>query len=153
MISSGLSGAVSTRVSNELGADHPQAARLAVQVVFVLAATQGILIGTIMILVRHIWGSAYSNEKEVVHYVAVMMPILAISNFVNGLQYVLSGMARGCGWQKIGAYVNLGSYYLVGIPCAVLLAFVLHVGGMVRTFFSIILGQIMNITSILMPVV
>ncbi|RZC53443.1 hypothetical protein C5167_012352 [Papaver somniferum] len=121
---------VCTRVSNELGADHPQAACLEVQVLFVLASTQGILIGTIMILVRHIWGSAYSNEKEVVHYVAVMMPILSISNFVYGLQYVLSGTARGCGWQKIGAYVNLGSYYLVGIPCAVLLAFVLHVGGM-----------------------
>ncbi|KAI3844287.1 hypothetical protein MKW92_023034 [Papaver armeniacum] len=129
MISSGLSGAVSTRVSNELGADHPQAARLAVKVVLVLAASQGTLIGAIMILVGNIWGSAYSTEKEVVNYVAVMMPILAVSNFIYGLQYVLSGTARGCGWQKIGAIVNLGSYYLVGIPCAVLLAFLLHVGG------------------------
>ncbi|KAI3874825.1 hypothetical protein MKW98_019398 [Papaver atlanticum] len=129
MIPSGLGGAVSTRVSNELGAGHPDAARLAVQVVFVLAATEGILIGIIMILIRNIWGSAYSNEKEVVDYVALMMPILAVSNFIDGLQSVLSGTARGCGWQKIGAYVNLGSYYLVGIPSAVLLAFVLHVGG------------------------
>ncbi|KAI3836138.1 hypothetical protein MKX03_028117 [Papaver bracteatum] len=129
MIPSGLGGAVSTRVSNELGAGHPDAARLAVQVVFVLAATEGILIGIIMILIRNIWGSAYSNEKEVVDYVALMMPILAVSNFIDGLQSVLSGTARGCGWQNIGAYVNLGSYYLVGIPSAVLLAFVLHVGG------------------------
>ncbi|KAI3986426.1 hypothetical protein MKX01_037708 [Papaver californicum] len=129
MIPSGLGGAVSTRVSNELGAGHPQAARLAVQVVFVLTATEGIVIGAIMILVRDIWGSAYSNEKEVVNYVALMMPILAVSNFLYGLQFALSGTARGCGWQKIGAYVNLGSYYIVGIPCAVLLAFVLHVGG------------------------
>ncbi|KAI3844286.1 hypothetical protein MKW92_023033 [Papaver armeniacum] len=129
MIPAGLGGAVSTRVSNELGAGHPDAARLAVQVVIVLAATEGILIGIIMILIRHIWGSAYSNEKEVVDYVAVMMPILAVSNFIGGLQVVLSGTARGCGWQKIGAIVNLGSYYLVGNPSAVLLAFVLHVGG------------------------
>ncbi|KAI3929546.1 hypothetical protein MKX01_025714 [Papaver californicum] len=129
MIPSGLGGAVSTRVSNELGAGRPQAARLAVQVVFVLAVTEGLLIGTIMILVRRIWGNAYSNEKEVVNYVALMMPILAVSNFFDGLQAVLSGTARGCGWQKIGAFVNLGSYYLVGIPSAVLLAFVLHVGG------------------------
>ncbi|KAI3942948.1 hypothetical protein MKW98_005460 [Papaver atlanticum] len=129
MIPNGLGGAVSTRVSNELGAGHPQAARLAVQVVFVVAVTEGILIGTIMILVRHIWGNAYSNEKEVVNYVAFMMPILAVSNFFDGLQAVLSGTARGCGWQKIGALVNLGSYYLVGIPSAVVLAFVLHVGG------------------------
>ncbi|KAI3927338.1 hypothetical protein MKX01_027569 [Papaver californicum] len=129
MIPSELGGAVSTRVSNELGAGHPQAAQLAEQVVFVLAVTEGLLIGTIMILVRHIWGNAYSNEKEVVNYVAFMMPILAVSNFSDGLQAVLSGTARGCGWQKIGAFVSLGSYYLVGIPSAVLLAFVLHVGG------------------------
>jgi len=45
-----------------------------------------------------------------------------------------SGTARGVGWQKIGAYVNLGSYYLVGIPAAVVLAFVLHVGGKVNKF-------------------
>ncbi|KAK1565244.1 hypothetical protein Q3G72_022327 [Acer saccharum] len=72
MIAFGLGGAVSTRVSNELGAGHPEAARLA---------------------------------------------------------SVLSGTARGCGWQKIGAFINLGSYYLVGIPTAIVLAFVLHVGG------------------------
>ena len=41
------------------------------------------------------------------------------------------GTARGCGWQKIGAYVNLAAYYIVGIPSAVLLAFVLHFGGKV----------------------
>jgi len=38
------------------------------------------------------------------------------------------GTARGCGWQKICAYINLASYYLVGIPTSVVLAFVLHVG-------------------------
>ncbi|KAI3908358.1 hypothetical protein MKX01_027380 [Papaver californicum] len=129
MIPTGSGGAVSTRVSNELGAGHPQAARLAVQVAFVLAVTEGILIGTIMILVRHIWGNAFSNEKEVLNYVAFMMPILAVSNFFDGLQSALSGAFRGCGWQDIGAFVNLGPYYLVGIPSAVLLAFVLHVGG------------------------
>jgi Na+-driven multidrug efflux pump len=48
-----------------------------------------------------------------------------------------SGTARGVGWQKIGAYVNLGSYYLVGIPAAVVLAFVLHIGGKVNKCFPI----------------
>ncbi|KAJ1392035.1 Multi antimicrobial extrusion protein [Sesbania bispinosa] len=129
MIPFGLSGAVSVRVSNELGAGHPRTARLAVCVVVVIAIIESILIGAVMILVRDIWGYAYSNVEEVVKYVATMLPILAASNFLDGLQCVLSGTARGCGWQKIGAYVNLGSYYLVGIPSAIVLAFVLHVGG------------------------
>ncbi|XP_047330497.1 protein DETOXIFICATION 16-like isoform X2 [Impatiens glandulifera] len=129
MIPLGLSNAASTRVSNELGAGHSEAARLAVQVVLGMAVAEGILIGGVLIVIRNIWGFAYSNEIEVVRYVARMMPILAMSNFMDGLQCVLSGTIRGCGFQKIGAFVNLGSYYLVGFPCAVLFAFVLHIRG------------------------
>ncbi|PIA27952.1 hypothetical protein AQUCO_07400057v1 [Aquilegia coerulea] len=129
MVPFGLSGAVSTRVSNELGAGRPKIARLAVQVVLFLAIFEGLFFGLIMILVRHVWGYAYSNEEEVVKYFAIMVPVLATSLFLDGIQTVLSGTARGCGWQKIGAYVNLGSYYLVGIPCAVLYAFVFHLRG------------------------
>ncbi|MCI07565.1 MATE efflux family protein 7-like, partial [Trifolium medium] len=36
----------------------------------------------------------------------------------------------GCGWQKIGAYVNLGSFYVIGVPCAVVLAFFVHMHAM-----------------------
>ncbi|CAL0322255.1 unnamed protein product [Lupinus luteus] len=129
MIPFGLSGAISTRVSNELGAGHPKIARLAVVVVLGMTLILAVSVGTTMILIRNIWGYAYSNEEEVVKYVAIMMPILAISSFLEAVQTVLSGVARGCGWQKIGAYVNLGSYYLVGIPAAVVFAFVLHIGG------------------------
>ncbi|KAL8056684.1 hypothetical protein ABFX02_04G135100 [Erythranthe guttata] len=129
MIPFGLSCAVSTRVSNELGAGNPRAARLAVGVVMFMAISEGILVGAFMLIIKNIWGYAYSNEIEVVKYVATMMPILAASNFIDGLQCVLSGTVRGCGWQKIGAIINLGSYYLVGLPVAILLAFVLHIGG------------------------
>ncbi|KAK6921242.1 Multi antimicrobial extrusion protein [Dillenia turbinata] len=129
MIPFGLSGAVSTRVSNELGAGHPQAARLAVFVVLVMVITEGIVVALALILIRNIWGYAYTNETEVINYLAIMMPIVSISHLFDGLQSILSGVARGCGWQKVGAFVNLGSYYLVGIPSAVLLAFVLHIGG------------------------
>ena len=46
------------------------------------------------------------------------------------------GTARGCGWQKIGAYVNLGAYYLVGLPSAIILTFVFGFGGKVRISWS-----------------
>ncbi|KAL5972408.1 hypothetical protein ACLOJK_041662 [Asimina triloba] len=62
------------------------------------------------ILVRNIWGYLYNNEEEVVKYVAKMLPVLATSNFL-GVQCLLSGIARGCGWQKLCAFVNLGAFY------------------------------------------
>jgi len=88
-----LNDSCSIRVSNELGAGHPQAARLAVHVVVVIAIIEGILVGAVIILIRNILGYAYSNEEEVVKYVATMMPILAVSNFLDGLQCVLSGFS------------------------------------------------------------
>ncbi|XP_062225412.1 protein DETOXIFICATION 16-like [Phragmites australis] len=148
MIPFGLSAAISTRVSNELGAGRPQAAHLATRVVMVLALVVGIVIGLVMILVRNLWGYAYSNEEEVVEYIARMMPILAVSFVFDDLQCVLSGVARGCGWQKIGACVNLGAYYLVGIPAAFCLAFVYHLGGM-GLWFGIICALIVQMLLLL----
>ncbi|KAL9683658.1 hypothetical protein QQ045_015485 [Rhodiola kirilowii] len=129
MIPVGLSAAVSTRISNELGAGNSRAARLAVRVVSFMALSEGVTMGIILILIRSVWGQAYSKERHVIRYVAAMMPLVALSSFLDGLQCVLSGIARGCGWQKIGAFINLGSYYLVGIPSAIVLGFVCHLGG------------------------
>ncbi|KAF3613190.1 MATE efflux family protein 8 [Capsicum annuum] len=121
--------AASTRVSNELGAGRPQAAKIALAAVIVLSATEVVLASITLFAVRHVWGSAFTYEKEVVTYVAEITPILCISIIMDGTQAVLSGVARGSGWQHIGAYVNLGAYYLVGIPAALLLGFVLHLNG------------------------
>lgn len=129
MIPLGLSSTTSIRVSNELGAGRPQAARLAVRVALSLVATEGTLVGTALILGRNVWGYCYSQVEEVLRYVGEILLLVAISHFFDGLQSVLSGAARGCGWQKIGAFVNLGAYYLAGIPLAILLAFVFHIGG------------------------
>jgi Na+-driven multidrug efflux pump len=52
--------------------------------------------------------------------------------FLSPCTYIFPpGVARGCGWQKIGACVNLGAYYLVGVPVGYCFAFVYHMGGMV----------------------
>jgi len=47
---------------------------------------------------------------------------------VNFARILETGIARGCGWQHIGAFINLGAYYLVATPLAVVLCFVLHLG-------------------------
>lgn len=35
-----------------------------------------------------------------------------------------AGVAVGAGWQSIVAFVNLGSYYLVGVPVGAVLGYV-----------------------------
>nr|XP_043619652.1 protein DETOXIFICATION 17-like [Erigeron canadensis] len=125
----GLGSATSVRVSNELGAGRAHAARVAIHVSMFSAVTEGVFGSIILISGRKIWGYCYSNDKEVVSYIGQMMLLVAGSHVIEGIQSVLSGAVRGSGRQKIGAIVNLGSYYLIGIPLAVLFAFVFHMGG------------------------
>ncbi|XP_057961025.1 protein DETOXIFICATION 12-like isoform X2 [Malania oleifera] len=125
----GLSAAVSTRVSNELGAGNPQAARVAVYSVMFLAIIETILVSSTLYASRHVFGYTFSNVREVVDYVTDIAPLLCLSVVLDSLQGVLSGIARGCGWQHIGAYVNLGAFYLFGIPFAAILGFWAHLRG------------------------
>ncbi|CAN1228937.1 Protein DETOXIFICATION 16 [Linum grandiflorum] len=129
MIPLGLSATASTRVSNELGAGRPRAASRAVCAGLILVVIEGIVVATILISGHNIWGYLYSKEKRIVKYVAEILVLLAFSHLLDGIQYVLSGGCRGCGWQKIGAVVNLGAYYFIGLPCSLVLAFVFHKGG------------------------
>ncbi|PNT77641.1 protein DETOXIFICATION 16 isoform X3 [Brachypodium distachyon] len=147
-IPSGLGAAISTRVSNELGAGRPHAAHLATHVIMALSIMSGVSVGLLMILVRNLWGYAYSKEEEVVQYIAKIMPILAVTFLFDDLQSVLSGIVRGCGFQKIGAFVNLSAYYLVGIPAALCFAFLYHFGGM-GLWLGIICGLVVQMLLLL----
>lgn len=119
----GFGVGASVRVSTELGAGNPQSARLAVWATMLLAITEAAVIGTILFFCRSIVGYAYSSDKQVVDLVSVMVPLVCISVITDSLQGVLSGVARGSGWQHVGAYVNLGAFYLVGLPIAAVLGF------------------------------
>ncbi|XP_075078409.1 protein DETOXIFICATION 16-like [Nicotiana tabacum] len=73
MLAEGLGGATSVRVSNELGAGQPKAARLAARTATILATIEGILLAIIMVSIRNVWGHCYSNEEDVVIYVGKML--------------------------------------------------------------------------------
>ncbi|GLJ11089.1 hypothetical protein SUGI_0142640 [Cryptomeria japonica] len=100
MIPLGFGAAVSTRVSNELGAGHSNAARLAVYVVLFMIMTEAAMMGCLLFSIRNVWGYAYSNQKEVIDTVASMMPLLAATSLVDRIQTSLSGtLARNYQWR------------------------------------------------------
>lgn len=128
-IPDGLGAAASTRVSNALGAGNPKAAIIAVRAVLFLTVLETVIVSSILYASRHVFGYIFSNDQEVVDYVTSMAPLICLCVILNGLQAVLSGIARGCGWQNLGAYANLTAYYLFGIPVAAALGFWLKMRG------------------------
>ncbi|KAJ8761782.1 hypothetical protein K2173_004593 [Erythroxylum novogranatense] len=128
MIQNGIGAAASARVSNDLGAGNPWSAKTVVIVVLVVSLTEAAIVSIVLFLCRNVFGYAYSNDKGVVSYVSQLAPLLSYSIVVDSLLAVLAGIVRGCGWQHIGAFINVGAYYLVGLPLSVVLAFVLQLG-------------------------
>ncbi|KAH9650460.1 protein DETOXIFICATION 12 [Citrus sinensis] len=125
----GLGAAASTRVSNELGAGNVQRARVAVYAVVFMAVMETIIVSASLFASRHVFGYVFSNEGQVVDYVTTMAPLVCLSVIMDSLQGLFSGVARGCGWQNIAAFVNLGAYYLCGVPTAAILGFWLKFRG------------------------
>uniref|UniRef100_A0A0D3ABR7 Protein DETOXIFICATION n=2 Tax=Brassica oleracea TaxID=3712 RepID=A0A0D3ABR7_BRAOL len=59
---------------------------------------------------------AFTEGEKVSAAVSDLCPFLAVTLILNGIQPVLSGVAVGCGWQTFVAKVNVGCYYIIGIP-------------------------------------
>jgi multidrug resistance protein, MATE family len=44
-------------------------------------------------------------------------------SFIQALSLMVAGVAIGAGWQSLVAFVNIGCYYLVGLPLAAVFGF------------------------------
>ncbi|KAK9675537.1 hypothetical protein RND81_11G013500 [Saponaria officinalis] len=128
MVALGFYTGVSVRVSNELGAGRPHAAKFAVVVAVSSSFAVGLVISFILLMLRKQYPVLFTSSKEVQEYVSTLTLPLVLSIIINNIQPVLSGVAVGAGWQALVACVNIGSYYLVGVPFGLLLGCKLHKG-------------------------
>ncbi|OVA11478.1 Multi antimicrobial extrusion protein [Macleaya cordata] len=128
MISVGFNAAASVRVSNELGSGNPKSAGFSVVVVTSISFIISVISAIIVLSLRHVISYAFTEGEAVANAVSDLCPLLSLTLILNGIQPVLSGVAVGCGWQKLVAYINVGCYYVVGIPLGVLLGFKFNLG-------------------------
>ncbi|KAG8472368.1 hypothetical protein CXB51_034239 [Gossypium anomalum] len=142
----GLSAAASTRVSNELGAEKPEKAKKAMAVTLQLVVLLALIVVLALAFGHDTWAGFFSDSASIIKDFATMTPFLAISIAVDSFQSVLSGVARGIGWQHMVVVVNLASYYVVGMPIAAIAGFKFKLYAKVRNFHSSqILDQPLNL--------
>ncbi|PKA53978.1 MATE efflux family protein DTX1 [Apostasia shenzhenica] len=120
---SSLSAAVSTRVSNELGADRPDRARRAAAVGFLCGLLLGVAAFSFSVSVRNVWATIFTGDGEILGLTAAVLPILGLCELGNCPQTTGCGVLRGSARPRTAANINLGSFYGVGMPVAVGLAF------------------------------
>ncbi|KAJ8490442.1 hypothetical protein OPV22_012163 [Ensete ventricosum] len=128
MIFIGLNAAISVRVSNELGSGRPRATRYAVFVVLVQSLAIGLLSMAIILATRNQFSVIFTSDRDMQRAVADIAYLLGITMVLNSIQPVISGVAVGGGWQALVAYINLGCYYIFGLPLGFLMGYALHWG-------------------------
>lgn len=125
---SALSLGVSTRVGNELGANRPGKARISMIISLICAAALGMAAMLSTTLMRHWWGRFFTRDSEILELTAMALPIAGLCELGNCPQTTGCGVLRGSARPTIGAHINLGSFYLVGMPVAFLMGFVAKMG-------------------------
>eukprot|EP01018_Ginkgo_biloba_P012997 Gb_20431 [translate_table: standard] len=123
-----LSSSVSTRVGNELGASRPERARIATLVALGCAVIMGLINVTWTAILKDKWANVFTNDESVLALTAAVMPIMGLCELGNCPQTTGCGVLRGSARPAIGARINLGSFYFLGTPVAVSLAFWLKIG-------------------------
>ncbi|KAL2927497.1 Protein DETOXIFICATION 33 [Bienertia sinuspersici] len=104
MIALGFNAAISVRVSNELGAEKPKAAKFSV-VMATLTSIITVSFFTVMLLVsKDHFPKLFSNKQAVISEASKLR------------------------WQTVVALLNLGCYYLVGLPVGAVLGYKFKLG-------------------------
>lgn len=120
---SSLSFSVSTRVGNELGANRPEKAKLAATVGLVCSFFLGLSALLFAVMVRRAWARLFTEDPVILQLTCMVLPIIGLCELGNCPQTTMCGVLRGTARPRVGANINLGSFYIVGMPVAVVLGF------------------------------
>ncbi|KAL8523419.1 hypothetical protein ACS0TY_013396 [Phlomoides rotata] len=128
MIPLGLFAATGIRVAYEIGAGNEKSAKFAAKVSVFNSLVIGFVFFLIIIAFPDKIAMIFSSSSSVVSMVEGLAFLLAITILFNCVQPILSGVAVGSGWLVLVAYINIGSYYIVGVPLGILLGWYLQFG-------------------------
>lgn len=116
------------RVANELGAGKGKSAKFAMQVSVAQSTVIGFIFCILIMIFHRQFAYIFTTSPPVLEAVNDMSILLAVTILLNSVQPILSGVAVGSGWQVFVAYVNIGCYYLIGLPLGILMGWVFNTG-------------------------
>ncbi|KAJ9170408.1 hypothetical protein P3X46_018518 [Hevea brasiliensis] len=128
MIPLAFFAATGVRVANELGAGNGKGAKFATVVSVTTSIIMGLIFCVLIMIFHDQLAWIFTTSVPVLNAVSQLSVLLAFTVLLNSVQPILSGVAVGSGWQKYVAYINLGCYYLIGIPLGFLMGWLFHLG-------------------------
>ncbi|KAJ1658820.1 ethionine resistance protein [Dispira simplex] len=144
----GVGVVVGNQVGNHLGAATPYQARQSALIGLVTVFCGALVFSLVLLCGRHQWGLWFNPDPKVNAVVAVLIPLICIVYLLQAVNGVAAGILRGQGRQRIGAVINLVSYYAVAVPAGFAMVYFLH-WGIVSLWFAVILAVLCSTLGVL----
>lgn len=118
-----ISIAASTRIAWYIGAASKNAAIITGNATILLALSISSFNAILIFTLRRFIASIFTNDELVIELASKVFIIVGFFQISDFISCSANGILRGQGRQKIGGYVNMVVYYLIGLPCAAVFAF------------------------------
>lgn len=119
----GISVATNVLVGNYVGANQPQHAKLASNLGMILSTSISAVLVVVIVATRSLLPEVFINDKTSVELAAHALLFLMPYQMCDAINAVMQGIFRGTGRQTLGALLNLFSYFVIGLPFGLYLAF------------------------------
>jgi len=127
MIPLGLSMALTVRCGEAHGAGEEQRLRPIAVSGWLLVSGYAVLGATAFIVFGEWMAAAFTTDPGVIRLTASLLVIVGVFQVFDGLQVSSIGMLRGLNDARMPALVGFVSYWVIGLPVAVVLAFGLQI--------------------------
>lgn len=150
MLYLGFSVAGNVRIGNALGAGQPDRAKVASFLSIGLSFISAFVMAFLLLQFRHQIPLIFTSDPHITDLTSSLIVVAAVFQLADAINAGIQGSFRGCGKQALGAKLNFIAYYVVGIPCGAVLAFLgqydltgLWVGMTCGLFAISIMGSVM----------
>ncbi|MCP5061409.1 MAG: MATE family efflux transporter [Ignavibacteriae bacterium] len=123
MVVLGISAASTIRVGNYFGKKNMHDVKAAGNSGLLLSVTFMTFTGILFVVLNRFLPSLYIGDMEVIEVASGLLIIAALFQLSDGIQAVGIGILRGLTDVKIPMYITFVSYWIIGIPVSLFLAF------------------------------
>lgn len=128
MVPMGISAAASVRVGQAIGRRSSSEARAAGWTALCLSGAAMIVAAVGYLAAPHLIARIFTPDQAVIAATVPLFAVAALFQLCDGLQVTAIGALRGAGDTHSGLITHLCTYWLLGLPTGIYLAFHRHLG-------------------------
>lgn len=123
MVPLGMGQAAAVLVGHAIGAADQSGARRAARASVVYGVGFMALTSIVFLLIPTRLAMLYTNDTATIALAAALLPVAGVFQLFDGTQAVTAGILRGAGDTRVPMLINLGGFWLFGIPLSLFLGF------------------------------